>query len=85
MNPEDIQRIEEAARVHADRYNINQYYYEGIFDGYIDGAKAEHSRMTNCLKEERNDAIDACIKICGGHWNIADWLELRRKLEALKR
>lgn len=63
MDNETRARIEKEAKAHADKYTTNQYYNEGMFDGYVDGAESEHSRITELLKKAHETIGDLLLRI----------------------
>lgn len=80
MDNETRLRIIKRAEVHA---NDEPYEFQAK-ESYIAGACAEHSRITELLKEERNKAIDECIKLIAGEPADQTLPSIKRNLESLK-
>lgn len=89
MSEQDKERIEKESDTIAKRVYIHKTSAQiGYCKGYIAGATAEHERMAELLKQERNKTIDDVIEklyIDVKH-GVLDrfWLSIKQDLEALK-
>lgn len=85
MNEETKQRIEKEATTASQQRLSSEVPPSAIYRwGYIAGATAEHDRIPELLRQERNKAIDDCKEIFNSLTGLTSYKILIEKFESLK-